>query len=249
MNISIITAVLNNRNTIEDCLNSINSQSYKDIEHIVIDGSSTDGTLDILSQYKDSFSKLVSEPDDGIYHALNKGIKLASGDIIGFLHADDIYADKEVINTVVANMEKHDADSCYGDLIYVSKNNIEKTVRHWKSCPYENNLFAKGWMPPHPAFFVKKILYKKYGYFNTDFRIAADYEIMVRLLERNRISTFYIDKVLVKMRTGGTSNRSFRNILLKSTEDYRARKQNNVNNALSAVLLKNLSKIPQFLRK
>ncbi len=208
MKISIITATLNNRDTIEACLNSIHNQSYKDIEHIVIDGSSTDGTLDLLSKYKESFSVLVSEPDDGIYHALNKGIKLASGEIIGFLHADDIYADKEVIDTVVSSMEKHNVDSCYGDLIYVSKKNTEKTVRYWKSCPYKKRLFQKGWMPPHPAFFVKKSVYDQYGCFDTSFRIAADYEIMVRFLERNNISTFYIDKVLVKMRTGGTSNRS-----------------------------------------
>jgi len=247
--ISIITATLNNRDTIEDCLNSIHSQSYKDIEHIVIDGSSTDGTLDLLGTYKESLSELVSEPDDGIYHALNKGLKLASGDIIGFLHADDMYADKEVLDDVMSNMERHNVESCYGDLLYVSKKNTEKTIRYWKSGPYEKGMFQKGWMPPHPAFFVKKSVYDQYGFFNTSFRIAADYEIMVRFLERNNISTCYIDKVLVKMRTGGTSNRKVKNILIKSAEDYRARKINHVNNALSTVLLKNLSKIPQFFSK
>ena len=249
MKISIITATLNNRDTIEDCLNSIHSQSYKDIEHIVIDGSSTDGTLDLLGTYKESLSELVSEPDDGIYHALNKGLKLASGDIIGFLHADDMYADKEVLDDVMSNMERHNVESCYGDLLYVSKKNTEKTIRYWKSGPYEKGMFQKGWMPPHPAFFVKKSVYDQYGFFNTSFRIAADYEIMVRFLERNNISTCYIDKVLVKMRTGGTSNRKVKNILIKSAEDYRARKINHVNNALSTVLLKNLSKIPQFFSK
>ena len=247
MKISIITATLNNRGTIEDCLNSIHNQSYKDIEHIVIDGGSTDGTLDLLSKYKDSIAIQVSEPDDGIYHALNKGLKLASKDIIGFLHADDMFADNDVIDTVVSNMERLNVDSCYGDLIYVGKKNTEKTVRYWKSCPYEKGLFEKGWMPPHPTFFVKKEMYDKYGMFDTDFKIAADYELMLRFLERHQITTLYIPSVLVKMRTGGTSNRSLRNILLKSKEDYRARKKNNVNNALSTVLLKNLSKIPQFL--
>ena len=246
MKVSIITATLNNRDTIEDCLNSIYNQSYKDIEHIIIDGGSSDGTLEFLSNYKNS-SIIVSEPDDGIYYALNKGLILASGDIIGFLHADDIYADKTVIDKIVSNFERHNVESCYGDLIYVSKKNTEKTVRYWKSCTYKKGLFQKGWMPPHPAFFVKKSVYDQYGCFDTNFRIAADYEIMVRFLERNGVSTFYINKVLVKMRTGGTSNRSLRNILLKSKEDYRARKKNNVSNALSAVLLKNLSKIPQFL--
>ena len=247
MKISIITATLNNRGTIEDCLNSIHNQSYKDIEHIVIDGGSTDGTLDLLSKYKNSITIQVSEPDKGIYYALNKGLKLAKGDIIGFLHADDMFADNDVIDTVVSNMERLNVDSCYGDLIYVGKKNTEKTVRYWKSCPYEKGLFEKGWMPPHPTFFVKKEMYVKYGMFDTDFKIAADYELMLRFLERHQITTLYIPSVLVKMRTGGTSNRSLRNILLKSKEDYRARKKNNVNNALSTVLLKNLSKIPQFL--
>ena len=247
MKISIITATLNNRGSIEDCLNSIHNQSYKDIEHIVIDGGSTDGTLDLLSKYKNSITIQVSEPDKGIYYALNKGLKLAKGDIIGFLHADDMFADNDVIDTVVSNMERRNVDSCYGDLIYVGKKNTEKTVRYWKSCPYEKGLFEKGWMPPHPTFFVKKEMYDKYGMFDTDFKIAADYELMLRFLERHQITTLYIPSVLVKMRTGGTSNRSLRNILLKSKEDYRARKKNNVNNALSTVLLKNLSKIPQFL--
>ena len=249
MKISIITSVFNNTEFIEDCIKSVLKQNYKNIEYIIIDGGSTDGTIDVIKKYEEKISKYISEPDKGIYDALNKGIKLTSGDIIGFLHADDFYANNSVLETVVLHMTKHDVDSCYGDLFYINKSNPNKVIRHWKSRPYKDGLFKMGWMPPHPTFFVKKEIYDKFGYFNTEFKIAADYELMLRFLEKYKISTHYIPDVFIKMRIGGVSNRSLKNIFIKSCEDYKAWKINNLNGGISTILLKNLSKIPQFLWK
>ena len=247
--VSIITSAYNSEGTIEDTIKSVVNQTYRDIEYIIIDGGSTDRTPEILRQYEDEISICVSEPDNGIYHALNKGIRLSTGDIIGFLHADDFYENDNVIETVVSRMKEHDVDSCYGDLLYVNKKNTEKIIRFWKSCPYTEGLFQKGWMPPHPTFFVRKEVYREYGDFNTAFKIAADYELMLRFLEKNKISTHYIPEVLIKMRTGGASNRSLKNIVLKTTEDYMAWKVNDLDGPFYTIPLKNLSKIPQFFKR
>jgi glycosyltransferase len=247
--VSIITAVRNGAEIIEQCIKSVCDQSFKNIEYIIIDGNSTDGTLEIIRKYQSKISNWVSEPDNGIYDALNKGMKMATGDIIGFLHADDFYANDIVIELVVSHMTKHNVNSCYGDLEYVSNKNTEKVIRYWKSGPYRDGLFQKGWMPPHPTFFVRKEIYKKYGGFNTDLRIAADYELMLRFIARNKVTTHYIPKVLVNMRTGGNSNRSLRNMLIKSSEDYKAWKMNNLNGGLYTIMLKNLSKLPQFFKR
>jgi glycosyltransferase len=244
--ISIITAVYNNIDTIEQCINSVYAQAYNNIEHIIIDGVSSDGTLEVIKSMHNKFSRLVSEPDRGIYHALNKGIKLASGDSIGFLHADDFYADNRVIEKVVSHMERYNVDSCYGDLLYVGRKNTGRIVRYWKSCTYTEGLFQRGWMPPHPTFFVKKKVYDKLGCFNTGFKIAADYELMLRFLERSKVPTHYIPEVLVKMRTGGSSNRNIKNIAIKTYEDITAWKVNNLNGGIYTILRKNFSKIPQF---
>ncbi len=264
MKVSIITAVFNGVDAIEDCIKSVLEQTYKQIEYIIIDGGSTDGTLETIKKQdltpfskggmggfsgSRGITKWVSEPDNGIYDALNKGIKMATGDIIGFLHADDFYANSKVIETVVINMGKHNVDSCYGDLLYVDKKNPDRIIRYWKSCPYRNGLFRRGWMPPHPTFFVKREIYDRYGYFNTGFKIAADYELMLRFLEKHKISSFYIPEVFIKMRIGGISNRSFRNIIIKTMEDYRAWKVNNLNGGIYTIFFKNLSKVPQFFKK
>jgi glycosyltransferase involved in cell wall biosynthesis len=249
MKVSVITSVFNNKSYIEDCIKCILNQTYKNIEYIIIDGGSTDGTIEIIRKYENKITKWISEPDNGIYDALNKGIRMATGDIIGFLHADDVYAHNKVIETVVSNMKKHNVDSCYGDLLYVDKNNTDKIIRYWKSQPYRDGLFKKGWMPPHPTFFVKKMIYDKYGSFNTDFKIAADYELMLRFLEKYKISTYYIPEVLIKMRIGGASNRSLKNLITKTTEDYRAWKVNNLKRSFYTIPFKNLSKIPQFFKR
>ena len=248
MNISIITAALNNKETIEQTITSISSQVYKNFEHIIIDGGSTDGTLDVIKN-NGNLAKLISEPDLGMYDALNKGINLSSGDVIGFLNGDDFYAHDQVLRMVRDVLENHDVDSCYGDLQYVWNHNTNKVIRYWKSSPYAQGKFKHGWMPPHPTFFVKREIYEKYGQFNTDFRIAADYELMLRFLEKYKISTSYIPEVLIKMRVGGMSNRSLRNLFIKSYEDYKAWKVNNLDGGLFTILLKNICKIPQFYNK
>jgi len=246
MKLSIITAVYNNVRTIEDCIRSVLSQTHPDIEYIVIDGGSRDGTVDLIKKHQGCIAKFVSEPDKGMYDALNKGIGMASGDVIGFLHADDLYADTTVIETVAANMAVHGVDSCYGDLLYVQKENTERTIRYWRSCPYKEGSFQRGWMPPHPTFFVRKKVYEEHGVFDTSFRIAADYELMLRFVEKCRISTAYIPAVLVKMRMGGASNRSIRNLMIKTGEDYRAWTVNGLHRRFYTVPFKNLSKVPQF---
>jgi len=247
MKFSIITTVLNNREHVESCIRSVLNQSYDDIEYLVIDGCSLDGTTEIIDRYRSGIAKFVCEPDDGIYDALNKGIKAATGDVIGILHADDFYEHEKVVESVVKCMETEDVDSCYGNLLYVSKTDTNKIIRFWKSSPYRQGQFRNGWMPPHCTFFAKKWVYEKYGLFRTDFKIAADYELMLRFLEKHRISTYHIDDVLIRMRVGGVSNRRLGNILQKSYEDYRAWKVNGLHGGLSAVFLKNISKLPQLL--
>lgn len=248
MKISVITAVRNGAETLRDCIESVRNQTYP-AEHIVIDGASTDGTLDIITDYRSSISKVVSEPDNGIYDALNKGIRLASGDIIGLLHGDDFYAHDKVLGAVVDVFEKQNVDSCYGDLLYVDKNDKNKVIRYWKASEYRHGKFKYGWMPPHPTFFVKREIYEKYGLFNTNFRIAADYELMLRFLEKHIISTYYIPEVFIKMRLGGASNKSLKNLFIKSSEDYKAWKVNNLNGGLFTIFLKNFTKIPQFFMR
>jgi glycosyltransferase len=254
LKISIITAVLNSKTFLESSLLSVSSQTYPDIEHIIIDGGSIDGSLEVISRFTSNTSRftphdsrLISEPDNGIYDALNKGIRLATGDIIGFLHADDIYADDSVIEKVVRVMRQKNCDSCYGNLLYVNRNDPNKTIRYWKSSDFSPGLLRKGWMPPHPTFFVRREVYEKFGIFDSSFKIAADYELILRLLGKYKITSCYIPEVLIKMRMGGASNRSISNILLKSTEDLRAIKMHDIG-GLPTLLRKNLSKISQFFR-
>ena len=250
MQVSIITITYNNVNTLEDTINSILNQDYKDIEYIIIDGGSTDGTLEIIKKHYASgkISKYISESDEGIYDALNKGIKLCTGNIIGLLHADDIYNSNFVISNIVDTFKNYDTDSVYGDLLYVSFRNINKVIRNWKSGLFSYKKLKNGWMPPHPTFFVKRDIYMKYGLFDIKYKIAADYEIMIRFLWKYKITIKYIPEVLVKMRTGGKSNKNFRNIILKSIEDYNIQKHYKLGNFLS-LFLKNIRKIPQFFYK
>ncbi|MEK7674100.1 MAG: glycosyltransferase family 2 protein [Patescibacteria group bacterium] len=206
MKISIITATLNSEKTIEDTILSVFNQTFRDIEHLIIDGGSIDKTLEIVKKYPQRISKIISEPDIGVYDAMNKGIKLADGEIIGFLNSDDVYFDNNVIEAVVGVFLENNIDCLWGDLVYVSKDNLKKVVRYWKSSEYRDGLFGAGWVPPHPTFFVKKEIYKKYGGFNLDFKIAADYELMFRLLKKHKIKGKYISKPLIKMRTGGLAH-------------------------------------------
>ncbi len=249
MKVSIITVVRNNVRTIDDCIRSVLGQTYPNIEYIVIDGGSVDGTVDMVDRYKNQIARFVCEPDEGIYDALNKGIKLSTGEVIGFLHADDFYANERVVEVVVKNMLSNNVESCYGDLEYVGKNKKYKIVRYWQSCTYRDDIFQEGWMPPHPTFFVRRKVYEEYGTFNTDFKISADYELMLRFLAKHKVSTLYIPDVLVKMTMGGVSNGPLQNVLLKTVEDYRAWKVNALQRRFYTIPWKILHKLPQFVRR
>ncbi|AFH93111.1 glycosyltransferase [Providencia stuartii MRSN 2154] len=219
MKVSIITATYNSSNTIIDTLKSLENQSYPNIEYIVVDGASKDNTLEIVKKYSTKISKIISEPDKGIYDALNKGIDASTGDIIGFLHSDDIFAYSNAIEDLVNTLINEQSHAIYADLEYVSKENTSNVVRRWVSGNYKHSNLKKGWMPPHPTFFMKRNLYKQYGSFDLNFKISADYDSLLRYLWLNNISVSYLPKVVTKMRVGGESNRSFLNILkrLKKT--------------------------------
>ncbi|MCX6122122.1 MAG: glycosyltransferase family 2 protein [Ignavibacteriales bacterium] len=229
MKVTIITIVLNNVDTIISCMDSVMGQTYKNIEYIVIDGGSTDGTIDILRKYNGNISQWISEPDNGVYYAMNKGVKMATGDIIGFLNADDYYADNGVIQHIVDEINLNKVDSCYGDVVYVKRNDLMKVTRYWKSISCNVDNFKKGWFPPHPTFFVKKNIYDRLGVFNTDYKFSSDVELMIRFLCKHSVSTCYIPDVLIKMRDSGKSNKSLINIARSVWECYLAMKNNNLN--------------------
>jgi glycosyltransferase involved in cell wall biosynthesis len=249
MKVSIVTATYNSSETLEDCIKSVASQTYPDIEHIIIDGDSTDGTLDVLKKYEDKIAKIISEPDNGIYDAMNKGLGSATGDIIGILNSDDMYADNSVIESVVSTIAENNVDSCYGDLVYVDQHDTNKVVRHWKSGNFFKERFKRGWMPPHPTFFVKKHIYEQYGIFNLDFPLAADYELMLRFLYKYNVSIAYIPKSLARMRTGGRCHPGILNTSKNMIENYRAWKINGLNPNFFTFLLKPLSKTLQYFNK
>jgi len=245
MKISIITAVYNNKKTIKDAIESVINQTHNNIEYIIIDGGSDDGTVDIVKSYGEKIDKFISEKDGGIYDALNKGLKIATGDAIGFMHSDDIYVDNTIIKKISKEFKNYNLDGIYGNLVYINKNNTSKTVRYWKSEKFDKRLLKKGWMPPHPTLFLKKKIYDKYGNFDTTFRIAADYDFILRIFQKN-LNIKYLPTVFYKMRMGGASNQSIKNIILKSKEDLKALKKNNIG-GLSTLFFKNFSKIQQFL--
>jgi glycosyltransferase involved in cell wall biosynthesis len=248
LHISVITAVFNRAATLGESLRSVHSQRWPEIEHIVIDGGSTDGSLAILDQHKSRIAKIVSEPDGGLYDALNKGIRQASGDVIGFMHADDEFATPHALARVAQAFEDPDVGAVYGDLVYVKKNDVSRVVRYWRAGQYQRTQLTQGWMPPHPTFYVRREVYSRFGGFDTRYRIAADYENMLRILWRGRIKAAYIPEVLVRMRVGGISNMSIFNMLHKSREDYAAMRENGIG-GLQALLLKNVTKLPQFVTR
>jgi len=248
MKISVVTAVYNARDTIADAIDSVLSQTHPDIELIIIDGGSTDGTIEIVNDYKDSLSVFISEPDGGIYDALNKGIKHATGDVVGFLHADDLFADDCVLVKVARAFSDSSVDAINGDLVYVIKSEPDKIIRYWKAGDFSPHKLKRGWMPPHPTLYVRRSVYERLGAFDTSFHIAADYDCMLRFLGPGKINCHYIPEVLVRMRLGGKSNKSLANIVQKSYEDYKALKRNKIG-GVGALLWKNLSKLPQFISR
>jgi glycosyltransferase len=248
MKVSIITASFNNQDTIEGTIQSVLGQTYPDIEYIVVDGGSTDETKAIIASYAGQIDKVISEKDRGIYDALNKGIRAATGDVIGFLHADDLYNDNSAIARVVAAFKDKDVDSVYSDLVYVDKKHVENIIRYWESGPFERGRLKHGWCPPHLALWVKRTVYERYGTFDMFYSIAADYDIMLRFFWDHRISAAYIPDVLIRMRLGGTSNRGLGNLLRKSSEDLKILKRHKIPLALWALIAKNISKLPQFVK-
>ena len=250
MKISIITITYNSAETLEDTIKSVQSQDYPDIEHIIIDGKSTDNTLDIVSRYKTGISKIISEADEGLYDALNKGIKNASGEIVGILHSDDLFAYDSVLSEIAALFKKDNSiEAIYGDLNFVDRFDTNKVVRKWKSHKYNEGDFKKGWMPPHPTFYVKKNVYENFGIFNTDFKLSADYELMLRFIHKHKIKVDYLPKVIIKMRMGGVSNTNISNKLKANKEDRNAWKVNGLNMPWYTTFRKPLSKVAQYFQK
>ncbi len=251
MKISVITVTFNSASVIQDCLTSVRMQQYKNIEHIIIDGKSNDGTLSILESQRNHFAALISEPDKGIYDAMNKGINIATGDIIGFLNSDDFYADKNVLSKV-ANIfaDNPSIEACYSDLIYVDKLTASKTVRYIKSRKFKSGLFLKGWCPPHPTFFVRRSNFERYGNFNLDYKIASDVDLMIRFLEVKKIQCLYVPEIWVKMRMGGTTNKNLKNIFLQNYEIILSLKKYNLSvNLINFLINKIISRTKQYLKK
>lgn len=246
MKISIITVVHNNVHTILQCIHSVVNQDYADIEYIVIDGDSTDGTKAILEKHSDKIDVLVSEPDDGIYDAMNKGIRIAKGEIIGILNSDDFYPSTDVISKIASVFQNAGNQALYGDLIYVDKQDIEITRRYWEGGQIES--FLKGWHPPHPTFFVRKSVYDKYGLYDISLDISADFEMMFRLIEKEKIEIAYIPEVLVHMRMGGASNGSLRNLWRAFFQIKKSFRMNGYKYPFSYPFIRYSSKIQQFLR-
>lgn len=246
MIISLITAVFNREKTIGQALDAVRSQTYADVEHLIIDAQSTDGTLGEIRRHRTPAVRLVSEPDKGIYDALNKGMRLARGEILGVVHSDDFLAHDRVLERVAEAFADPSVEAVYGDLDYVAAADPAKVVRHWRAGAFSPEKLRQGWMPPHPALFVRRSVVDAHGGYDIRYRIAADYDAILRWFGRGCVRSAYIPEVLVKMRMGGESNRSLERMLLKSREDLEVLRKNEIG-GLGTLALKNLSKIQQFI--
>jgi len=240
----------NNGTVLSDCIKSVISQEYDKTEHIIIDGASTDNTKDVLKQNKKYLTKLISEPDNGIYDAMNKGINIADGEVIGFLNSDDFYANNKVLSKVANTFMNHPSlDACYSDLIYVDQATASKTIRYFKSSNFKSGSFSKGWCPPHPTFFVKRSIFEKYGNFDLNLDIASDVDLMMRFLEVHKIRSLYVPEIWVKMRMGGTTNKNLKNIWFQNWEIIHSLKKKGL--AVSPIIFflsKIISRTKQFLK-
>lgn len=244
--ISVITATWNSVSTLQECIQSIDAQTYKNYEHIVVDGGSKDGTVDLLNLNARPSRNVVVEIDDGIYDALNKGIRLSTGDVIGFLHSDDIFFDEKVLEDIAVAFRNPSVCAVYGDLYYVEKSDLSHVVRRWVSSSFKTYRLKMGWMPPHPTLYVRKEWYDCICGFDASYKISADYLSILQLFSKDNFFSMYIPRALIKMRLGGVSNNSIKNIILKMREDYRAIKSTNTG-GLFTLFLKNLLKFPQFI--
>lgn len=249
MKVSIITVVFNGEKTIEDTILSVAGQSYPNIEHIVVDGVSTDNTLDVVRKYQDKITRVISEPDNGIYDAMNKGIRYATGDIIGILNSDDVYYDKDCISTIVNGFKEKRVDVVYGNLFYVAFNNLKRNIRYYNSETFTINKFAFGFMPAHPTFFVYRKYFGMFGYYKTDYVIAADFELVARFLCTYQLSYYCVPQVLVKMRMGGVSTRNLKSNWILNQEVYRACKENNIKTNLVKIWSKYFTKLYQLVQR
>lgn len=245
MKISVITVCYNSAETIGHTLRSVREQTHSDIEHIIVDGGSKDNTLGVIEAEGQHVAKVVSERDKGIYDAMNKGIELASGEIVGFINADDFYASPDSLAIVAAAFSDPTVDAAYGDLVYVARNNLNKVLRYWRGGTYNENSFQNGWMPPHPTFYVRRCIFERLGGFDARYHIAADYDLILRFLAVEKIRSIYIPEVMVRMRIGGISNQSLKSIVRKSLEDIFVLRRNNIG-GVRTLLIKNIRKISQF---
>ena len=249
MKVSIITITYNSEATLKDTIESVVNQTYGDIEYIIVDGKSTDNSLSIIESYKDKISKVISEKDKGLYDALNKGIALATGDLIGIIHSDDFYTNNFVIEKIVKSIEENNSDAAYADLYYVDKLDTNKIFRKWKSGSYKHGMFLNGWMPPHPTFFAKRSCYEKFGSFNLSFVSAADYELMLRFIHKHKIKLAYLPEFIIKMRVGGKSNVSLKNRIRANNEDRKAWIINGLKPKFYTLYAKPLRKIIQLFKR
>jgi len=246
--VTIITVAFNSAAMIGDTLSSVAAQTHPDIEHLVIDGASRDDTLKVVAEFGSRVAKVVSEPDRGIYDAMNKGLAMATGDLVGFLNADDVFADSGSVAALVESARRTSAHAIYGDLVYVRADDLSSVVRVWRSGVFDRRRLRFGWMPPHPTFYVRREMIQALGGFNVGYRIAADYDFILRCLSESGITVDYIPRVLVRMRTGGASNRSMRALWRKSQEDLQALHRSGVG-GIGTLFCKNVRKLPQFFKR
>lgn len=249
MRVSIITVTYNAGATIRDTIESVLAQDYANIEHIIVDGASSDNTVEIVQSYGDRIAQFISEPDRGMYDGMNKGIKLATGDVVAILNADDFYVNSQVISTIVEQFEQHQVDSVFGDLVYVKHDNPDKIVRYYSSASFHPGKFAYGWMPAHPTFVVKRWAFDRHGYFKTDYKIAADYELLIRFLAIHKLSYHYLPQVLVKMRTGGASTANLSSNWILNREIVRGCLENGIQTNMTKVLSKYFVKVFQLVAR
>lgn len=246
--ISIVTAVLNRVDTVGRAIESLRAQDYRSVEHIIVDGVSTDGTLDVCRRMAADGTKILSEPDEGIYDAINKGIELATGDVIGVLHADDFLASEDVLSRVAEAFEDAAVDAVYGDLEYVSAHNPGRVIRTWRAGPFDLERLEWGWMPPHPTLYVRSQVVNRLGPYDTSYRIAADYDAVLRWFGSGQVNAVYLPYVMVRMKMGGASNGGVEQVIRKWVEDYRAIRANDIG-GVATLLSKNVSKVGQFFRR
>ena len=248
MKVTLITVTYNSEKYLQNCIQSVNNQDYSDIEYIVIDGGSTDDTISIIEQNNHCITKWITEKDNGMYDAINKGMKLATGDVIGILNSDDILASKDVISKIAHSFKVQQVDSLFGDLIYVEADDVSKVHRFWRGMSYNRDAFKVGWMPAHPTFYVRREVVEQLGGYETHFFTAADFELMTRYLYKHRVSSYYLPELIVKMRKGGMSNGSLKRRLRANRRDYLALKKNEVPFPLLVSFMKPLRKLPQYFR-